>query len=291
MGKDLIRQFIKESLLQEKIRTKKGVKSIAGKNFNFQKFKSLPTRKAMLLYASIFLEEIGGSSAEEMGTSRKVFIFSGNKVLKIAKNEAGVGQNKAEIDVHKKPGSPAVKVVTKVHDHDPEFRWLTADIVKVNKIDSENTFYRLAGLPFELFKDIVQSMIIPAEAMKVAYDPKYNRPLRTPKTSKEVNEDIKRRSDASLFVKSVMTLIEEHEMMAADILKLDHWGVLNDKLMLLDYGFTVGVFRQHYKGKTLEFEDMPDEHKVEKPAVLPAFRGISLPDDQYATSVATKVGK
>ena len=282
MSENLIRRFIKESILQEKIRTQKGVKSIAGERFSFNRFKNLGTRQAMLSYASIFLNEIGGGSLEETGTSRKAFLFSGNKVLKVARNEAGVAQNEAEVKISQNAKKYGGSAVTKIYDWDPEFKWLTADTVKVNKLDSENTFYRLAGLSFELFKDIISSAKNASEAMKLAYDEKSNPPEDPIKTESEWYEDYRRRSKASQFMKNIVRLVIENDMMLGDVLKLDHWGVLNDKLMLLDYGFTFDVFEKYYKGKVVLPEDLFGEPgakpstKPAKPEVPEAFKDVGL---------------
>lgn len=218
MKTDLLREWI--SLMIEKIRTKKGEKSVFGDKFNLNKFKTLDSIHIMLEYADKFLSVMG------QGSSRKAYLLSGKYVLKVALNEKGISQNQAELDVFTNPQSQSV--VAKVYSYDPKFQWLISDLVK--PITNVDEFEQLSGIDWRSFCDMVNNGI-------------YNKNVKPKDPS---------------FVKAVVNTALKNNMLRGDIVQQDHsrapnedvlghWGKTPDgRLVLLDYGFTHEVWAAHY---------------------------------------------
>jgi hypothetical protein len=216
MNETIIRRYVREILL-EKIRSKRGVKNRYGsEQFNFEQFKKMPSSDAMIAYASVYLVPLGE------GSSRLTFIFSGNKVLKIAKDAAGVAQNEAEIIIHTSPSTKA-QVTTKIYDMDDNYRWLTAEMVSSMSVLDSEKFKKFTGMAWKKF-------------VKIARGPDVN-----------INDDIGIPSDAQKMIVTVQSLMNVSGLKPGDLFRIDHWGVNGDgQMLLLDYGFTVDVRDKHY---------------------------------------------
>lgn len=100
------------------------IRQAGSRPFDINIFKSLRSAYEAAEYADERLEELG------TGSSRKVFLLSSGKVLKIAygKQNAGKAQNQEEVNVFTNPKSRPV--VAKVFDYDPSFRWIISELVK-----------------------------------------------------------------------------------------------------------------------------------------------------------------
>jgi hypothetical protein len=221
MNETMIRRYVREVLL-ESIRSKRGVKNRYGsEQFNFKQFKTMFNADAMIAYAETYLEPLGE------GSSRVTFIFSGNKVLKIAKSAAGIAQNEAEIIIHTSPSSvsiPATQVTTKIYDMDDEYRWLTAEMVDPMPELDPAKFKEFTGMEWEKFVEIARGREV------------------------NVNDDIGIPRGAQKMIMTVQSLMNDLGLKPGDLFRIDHWGVSGDgQMLLLDYGFTVDVRDKHYK--------------------------------------------
>lgn len=216
-GSQLLREYIE--VLIEKIRTKKDVKG----KFKVEEFKKLESYEDMLKYASHFLEELG--TGKQAGSSRRAFIFSGSKVLKIAKNDAGVSQNEAEVLIQRTaPNAKALDVITKVHAHDPSYKWLLVDMAKIEQVDqvTADKFKECAGLSWPMFLNVLDNELNP--------------------------DEMKMSERGRAFVKNVVGLVKDADLSLGDLMKLNHWGTVGDgRLVLIDFGFTVDVRDKEYE--------------------------------------------
>jgi hypothetical protein len=217
---DLLKEYV--TVLVEKIRTKKGVKG----KFKVEQFKKLSSYQEMIEYASMYLEELGGG--KQMGSSRRAFIFSGSKVIKIAKNNAGIGQNEAETLITKTaPKTDVIDVVTKVHAYDPDFKWIIVDMAKIEDIDqvTVDKFKSFAGVSWQMFHSII---------------------------GKDVElDDVKLSPKGRAFTTAVLKIVNGAGLERGDVMKLNHWGVVGgDRIVLIDFGFTVDVKEKEYEKVT-----------------------------------------
>lgn len=209
MSVGLLREYV--ALVMEKIRTKKGQKGLMGEKFDLKRFKSLPDERAMLAYASKFLDKLG------QGSSRAAFLLSGKYALKIALNDKGLAQNDAELEVFTNPKSKPI--VAKVYGADENNRWLISDLVRPLKTPDE--FASLTGTDWDDFVETINDHL-----------------------GKEGHSNMA----ADEFTSTVIVNAKNNALKVGDIEELSHWGKTPDgRAVLLDYGFTESVWQQHYR--------------------------------------------
>jgi hypothetical protein len=104
------------------------------------------TQHPEIEYAKSVLPKIGE------GSSRITFALSGGKVLKIAKNQAGLGQNETEVSVY--TNSRNTQFITKIFDFAPDYKWIISELVKPI---SEDKFEQLTKLSADEFKELLNS--------------------------------------------------------------------------------------------------------------------------------------
>ncbi len=210
-----LRKFIELFL---EIRSKKGSRSAFGDKFDIKRFKSIDNINILQEYAENFLEFLG------RGSSRTAFVLSNRYALKIARNQKGVAQNEAEIDVYTNPKTQSV--IAKVYDYDPENKWLIAEVVR--PIEDPNEFEKLVGCTTSEF----------AHAVKVG---------KRTKSLESVPENVRNNK----LVKAAINITLTNNLGVGDVIKPDHWGKTPDgRLVLLDYGFTEEVWDKHYSEKS-----------------------------------------
>jgi hypothetical protein len=214
--KRLLKEYLE--LMIEKLRSKRKIKTrFGGSNFDMKEFKSLPNESIMQAYAMNYLEPLG------QGSSRIAFVLSSKKVLKIARNEKGIAQNKAEVEVYTEPAT--ADVAAGIYDADNEGKWVISDLVK--PITSMNEFKSLTGVDWQEFvQDLTASVSAFARKSKM--------PLP---------------SGAHEFTKKVYDMAEKgsNRLKLADLTVLDHWGKTPDgRAVILDYGYTEDVATKHY---------------------------------------------
>jgi hypothetical protein len=199
----LLKEYIEKTILLEKLQKKKG--------FKLEKLKEFETYEDAIDYANEYLELLG------IGSSRATFFLNPRKVIKIAKNDKGVGQNQQEIQLSKEDSLE--KFVTKVYEHADDNTWITAEVVRPIK---ESEFNTIIGINFDLFMD---------ELDKTVYAIKNNHEFVD--SENEFDEKIED------MMNELAQGIVSNDLLMADIRLIDHWGVTADRrLVVLDYGFT-----------------------------------------------------
>lgn len=212
MNVNLLHEYV--ALIIEKIRTKKGSKSIMGDKFNLRYFKTIDAVQLMLAYAKKFLQQLG-----KPGSSRTAFLLSSKYVLKIAHNEKGIGQNESERDTS--AASNDSPLITRVYAADDQNRWLIVDLVK--ELNEYEDFENLTGTNWDNFTATI-------------YDHLGRRATKT--------------LDPDKFTQQVITLCQKHDLLPGDIDKIEHWGKTPDgRVVLLDYGLTNKVWDTYYDSK------------------------------------------
>lgn len=184
-----------------------------------------------------------------VGSSRVVFLIDSSKVLKYAFNDTGVSQNATESQAYTNPGSK--DILAKIYDHDSEFRWLISEIVRELKTEAE--FKDMVGMELSVFS----AGLIYCELE--GYDLKKAETyfLKT-MTYQDVDIDIPKAKE--FFVKIYETVIAAG-ISSDDFGKLEHYGKTADnRIVILDYGFDIDVYKQHY-----DFENYPKGRFSDEP--------------------------
>lgn len=104
-------ELLKEHIVLTLERIRKRIKERS--SFDFNEFRNIKNTQKRLAYAENKLEDMGE------GSSRKVFLLSSKKVLKIATNNLGYAQNEGEVEIYTNPSTKPI--VAQVYDHDPIF--------------------------------------------------------------------------------------------------------------------------------------------------------------------------
>jgi hypothetical protein len=199
-------------LLEEFIR--EAVQSAPGFNINvMKKFKTVPE---IYNYVKKYLKPMG------RGSSRMTYLLSSRKILKIAKNEAGLSQNEAEIDVFTNPSTK--NVVSRIFDYDPQNKWLVSELVKPLHWDE---FESLTKWGWQEFVDCLKAKL-QGDGFQ----------------EKDVPQHMKKWFDA------VVELAQANKLSLGDLKVDDHWGKTSDnRVVLLDYGLTYDVGDKYYVGQ------------------------------------------
>lgn len=190
--------------------------------FSLEQLRQIRTLEQVLGYVNATL----GKMKIGEGQGRAVYKLGGNQVLKVAKNAGGVGQNQAEATVCAGEGDTA-NLFPKVFEKGTGFLWLVME--EAAAMDPES-FKRLTGMAWEKFQS----------GLKGAFENK----------ARNVNEFDKQNfidcSRNPFFIK-IVRVIKDCKYEPGDIAKLDSWGIINGKPVILDSGFTEAVNKAYYK--------------------------------------------
>jgi len=213
--------------------------------FRWSDFKSLSTAEDMHRYAHQRLEALG------RGSSRAVYAVSSGKVLKIAasfhgegSSDAGIAQNRAEVDVY--TDSRTKPVVAAVYDADPDYRWILSEAVRA--LSSPGEFQSITG------SDIMSAV----SAASAVHDGSMTVREAVEAFSHEADDDYPAARVDRKTVKMIVELLDIG-LQSGDLEDHYHWGKTSGgRLVLLDYGFTTGVYEEFYKENTTGSGGEPD---------------------------------
>ncbi len=227
-------------------------------SININKLKSIKDRSKQYGYVVQFLTPVA-----KPGSSRQAFIFDSKKVLKMAINNAGLGQNRAEVEYFTNPASRPI--ITKIFDFDPNYSWVLAEIIKAFKTPEE--FKTATGFEWNFFTYAVNIMGIELRGNGTVQQVQQYAAIQN-KTA-FINNFIQFMNKPPLLVTNTLRAMKEAKLGAGDIATLDHWGRTADgRVVLLDYGYTKEVFDTYYKARSPEnFETIkPDVNARTQPA-------------------------
>ena len=153
------------------------------------------------------------------GSSRRVYKLEKNLVLKVAINEAGLAQNKAEANIKS-------EFICKVHRKEPHARpaWLVVD--RCTKADRTNIKERFKMTPKQ-FDQLLQKYMYKKSGVK-------------PSTLKVHNTDI---------AKKFVNFIVKNDMAVGDLMshRMANYGINpKGKLVIVDAGLTEKVWENYY---------------------------------------------
>lgn len=144
------------------------------------------------------------------GSARLVYDINNEYVLKLAKNNKGIAQNKVEINISK--SNKYNDIIAKAVEFNDNGNYL---IQQKAKSISDDRFEELTGLQQRGF----------------LYYLRFN---------KEWDGDNKK------FYDSVNSLIKEFDLDRFDVTDESSWGEVNGKAVLVDYGLDKNVGKKHY---------------------------------------------
>jgi hypothetical protein len=159
------------------------------------------------------------------GQGRLVYRIGSGKVLKVAKNDGGIGQNQAEASVCAS-SADVVSLFPKVFEQSESWFWI---LVEEAQPMTEQAFQSLTGISWRMFWS----------ALKGAF---------SGKASNVTQQDQQNYAQASAnqFFARVVKAIRDCRYEPGDIAKLDSWGIVNGKAVIIDSGFTEAVNKAYY---------------------------------------------
>jgi len=177
---------------------------------------SLETYKARKDYAEKNLERLSS------GSSRLVYLTPEKTVLKLAKNDKGLAQNKAEANPKMKS-----KYLNKVLGCAKNYSWMeTQYLDKIN----EKEFEEMTGLKFEDFDEAIS----------------YGLQNVSGNTGKEKPENFDEVSKSDIY-KELKGIGQQFKLMPGDMGRISSWGVKDGNPILIDAGLTKDVFEDFYE--------------------------------------------
>lgn len=161
------------------------------------------------------------------GSARIIYLLPDGRVLKLAKNEKGLAQNDNESATLMQ-----TSITNKMLETDPNNKWLITSLAK--KV-SKSKFQSLSGINFDEFKQALEYWA--GQHGKSAYFSFREKP--------ENYEKILNNG----FFQEIIDLIGTWNMGLGDLLRLNSYGEVNGKLILIDFGLTEDIFQKFYKRK------------------------------------------
>ena len=154
------------------------------------------------------------------GSSRIVYSYNDDIVIKFAKNKKGVAQNKAESKIKNNS-----RYINKVIDNSKKYNWITTAYLD-NLTEKE--FKELIGYNF---KDVGECILY---SLKDVFDEK----VKKPKNFDEISK--------ISFFKDIVNIAKEHKLIPGDLCRISSWKKKNNNPVLVDMGLTKKVFEEYY---------------------------------------------
>lgn len=171
----------------------------------------LETYKARIDYCEKNLKHLSS------GSSRIVFSTPKNTVIKLAKNDKGIAQNKAECNSKMKS-----KYLNKILDCGKDYKWIEVEFLE--KI-TESEFEEMTGINFKTFGACLKYLCEKSSGKK-------------PKDFEECKD--------SEVIKEMVRLCKDFDLLYGDIERISSWGHKNNVPILIDSGLTGKVFSTYY---------------------------------------------
>ncbi len=199
--------------------------------WNKEHFKSMSSFAKRKAYCDARLRTRLGA-----GSARIVYQIDGEKVLKLAANAKGQGQNEQEYEMYNDgylQNHPARQLLARVFDADTEeFNWIEMELVEhATSADFERYF----GIKYKDFVDVItywgRRMHGAEEGMAV------------PKMWNELNDN----TDKHPWWEWITDIGNNFDYEPADWKRLSSWGKTRDgRLVIVDFGLTSDVYSAHY---------------------------------------------
>lgn len=161
------------------------------------------------------------------GSSRVVYEYKDNYVIKVAKNKKGEAQNEFEYELNKHGWFD--DILTRIYYTAHDYRFLISEKAVPLKENPKGkaTFQRITGVEWDVFNyDVLESL-------------KNRKYPVTPNI--EENE----------FVQSVQTMVIDYDIPVADMQRIEHWGLVNrdgkQELVLIDSGLSREILNTFYR--------------------------------------------
>lgn len=236
MNMKILREFI-DVVLAEKF---KKPRQAGVKKFNYNEFLKADDKE---LYLDLIFQNSG------KGSSRTVYVINTKKCLKLAYNDKGKAQNRAEWEIFST--TPNQEMYAKIFKHGEDFGWLESELVRPLK--DENEFETTTGVWFTVFKDVAEKIIKSEIDTPEEFD-QYAKARFAAMKEQETSLKIFKRvvqSFSSMKKSGLASLLfsaKSNGLKLGDIVEAGHYGkTATGRVVMLDYGFTSDVWENFYR--------------------------------------------
>jgi hypothetical protein len=159
------------------------------------------------------------------GSSRIVYLTPKKTIVKVAKNEKGEAQNKAEANPKMKS-----KYLNPILGHANNYAWIETHYL--DKITTKD-FEKMTGIKFDDFGEAIRYGL-----KSVSGDTGKEKPPNFDKVEKtDIYQEMKR-------------VGQKFQLMGGDLARISSWGVKEGHPVLLDAGLNATVFKKYYESSS-----------------------------------------
>ncbi len=166
-----------------------------------------------------------------MGSSREVYSFDNDKVIKKSIHKKGIEQNKIECFLSNK--SDVNDILTVVYDHSDDYKQIISERVKTISEDDITKY-----LKYFYFLDTYFIVKFKLERSYFKHSDATEEFLLQ-KSSGVSYKTIFKKLDENIFVQKLCILITKYSLNPDDLCNYKNYGLANNELKLIDYGLTI----------------------------------------------------
>ena len=156
------------------------------------------------------------------GSARIVYLTPGETIVKLAKNDKGIAQNKAEANPEMKS-----KYLNKILSCAKNFAW--CEVPYLEKI-TEKQFEEMTGLKFNDFGDAIR----------------YGLKDISGNADKEKPENFDKVAQSDIY-KELKDIGEKFKLLPGDMARISSWGSKDGRPVLIDAGLTRDIYDEFYE--------------------------------------------
>jgi len=223
--KHFIKQKLSESLVYEVIESY--LEEDYPSNFNLEEFSKLTSFNKRIQYCQERLKRISS------GSSRIVYMVDDTKVLKIARNQKGLGQN--EIEAAHSNYYDLKDITAQVFAYDQNDLWIEMELAR--KVTPKN-FLQVIGFSFDDYCRLIKEDYC-------SFNPSA-RGLRL----KPVSPELKAEMVENEFIQEILNFMRGYDIPVGDLMKMNSYGLVKrngqDDIVMIDYGLNNSVWQDYY---------------------------------------------
>lgn len=179
-------------------------------HFDFERFKKFTNFRDRIEYCNLMLKK-----PLAKGSSRRVYRYNDEYVLKLAYNKKGLVQNETEINYFNRVDFSGI--CAEIIEYDEDCWWLLVEFCKRCTVQD---FEKIIGMPFNLYIQALQG--------------------------KEIDEKYQQVVDDEFF-SNMQYVYAGYNLLKGDFERIDSYGInKNGEIVLVDYGLTNDDFERIY---------------------------------------------
>lgn len=172
------------------------------------------------------------------GTARIAYDYNSDLIIKLAKNEKGLQQNRTESDGFIQ--SNYKDIVANVMDSDPDNKWMVVE--KAYKI-TPTEFKAMVGISIdELCKYLKYRIENIKPYVEKSWDELVDEENQVTYTFP--NEE---QLEENHFIKELIDMMANFKMPVGDLCRISSFGKSKGRCVVVDYGLTQDIWEQYYK--------------------------------------------